>query len=104
MLFSNLFLGHEKRKNGEPGGPVTEKDLGRRGMQAQEPQEEGSLHPSVWGSECEDPGATPPPAPSHPAPWGRLAQAGQTLWGRRIEVRQWTAWKASMPRRVIKFC
>lgn len=65
MLFSDLFLRHKRRKNGELGGPVREKDLERKGTQAQEPQEEGSAQPSTWGSACEAPGATPTPALPH---------------------------------------
>ena len=44
MFFSNLFLEHKKRKHGEWGGPLKEKKF-RKGWS----QEEGPLHPSVWG-------------------------------------------------------
>lgn len=103
VLFSNLFLGRERQKNGEPGGPVRQKDLGRRGMQAQEPQEEGSLHPSIWGSACTwHPGPPQPlhcPIQPHGGAWLGLRRHHKEEQGSR----EWTAWKAGVPRRVVAF-
>lgn len=104
MLFSNLFLGHKKRKNGEPGGPVTEKDLGRRGMQPQEPQEEGSLHPSVWGSACEAPGGHPAPCTAPSSPMGEAGSGWTDIVGKENRGQAVDTWKAGVPRRVVKFC